>query len=201
MARRGRPPGTDSAETRLRIIDVAREEFAASGYAATAMTTVAASASLAPSAIYHYFGGKAELYEAVFEVTSSAVWGDLGAAVGGYDTLREAIDALVDGTRGLSGNRPGHNDFLALVPTEARLHPQFAHLLEQRAKYQDETFGSLAELGVRTGELAGFEVAEATEIIRSVIMGWFFELHFRNGRDYDTGAGAIRHLFAALAAR
>ena len=37
MARRGRPRGTDSAQTRQRIVDVARDQFAKSGYAATAI--------------------------------------------------------------------------------------------------------------------------------------------------------------------
>lgn len=200
MARRGRPPGTDSAQTRQRIIDVARDEFAKSGYAATAMTTVAAAAGLAPSAIYHYFGGKAELYEAVFDATSSAIWGDLGARALGFDTLRDAIAAIVADSRELAGKRPHYNDFLALVPMEARLHPQFAHLLERRSKYQDETFGAIAEMGIAAGELPGFTVVEATEIIRSVIMGWFFERHFR-GSEPEGSADAIRHLFDALAGR
>ena len=198
MARRGRPPGIDSAETRQRIIDVARQEFARSGYAATAVTTIAAAANLAPSAIYHYFGGKAELYEDVFEATSSAIWGDIGAAYSGYSTLREAIDALIDRARYLGDDRPGYSDFLALVPVEARLQPEFAPLLDRRSKYQDETFGSLAELGIRTGELRDFNVTQATEVIRSVIMGWFHERHFR-GYEIEGSGDAVIHLFSVLA--
>ena len=198
MALRGRPPGGDSAETKRRIVDVARDEFARSGYAATAVTTVAAAAGLAPSAIYHYFGGKADLYEAVFEATSSAVWGDLGASADGYATLGEAVDAMVAGARDLVYTRRHYNDFLALVPMEARLHEQFAPLLDRRSKYQDDTFGALAELGLSTGELDGFNLTQATEVIRSVIMGWFFERHFR-GYEIEGSGDAVVHLFDVLA--
>lgn len=200
MARRGRPAGVDSAETRQRIIDVARVEFAQRGYAAGAITAIAAEADLAPSAVYHYFGGKAELYEAVFEATSGAIWGDLGASLIGNDTLIAAVDQLLDDSRDLSDTRPHFSDFLALVPMEARLHPEFAHVLDRRSKYQDDTFRALAELGVSTGELDGFEVAEATEILRAVVMGWFFERHFR-GSEMPGSGDAILHLFRSLAQR
>ena len=91
MSKRGRPPGVDSAATKKRIVDVARAEFATRGYAATAMTAVAAEADLAPSAIYHYFGGKTELYEEVFETTVSAIWADLGASFSDRTTLETAV--------------------------------------------------------------------------------------------------------------
>ncbi len=201
MAKRGRPVGVDSAQTRERIIDVAREEFARSGYAAAAMTKVASAADLAPSAIYHYFGGKAELYEAVFDATSSAIWGDLGERALGFDSLAGGIEALMSDSTRLAVRRPHYNSFLALVPTEARLHPEFAHLLDQRSKYQDSVFGALAEVGVATGELADFSVEEATELIRAVIMGSFFERHFRGGSAHNGQIDAIYKMFAALGRR
>jgi AcrR family transcriptional regulator len=200
VARRGRPPGIDSADTRQRIIDVARDTFARKGYDAAAVTTVAAVAGLAPSAIYHYFGGKAELYEAVFEATARAVWTDLGASTSDHPTLVAAIDAVVEDSRHINEGRPNYSEFLALVPMEARLHEHFAYLLDERTKYQDEAFAQLAELGIRTGELGGFSMVEATEVIRSVIMGWFFERHFR-GVEIEGSGAAIQHLFRVLAAR
>ena len=172
MSRRGRPPGADGAATKARIINVAREQFARRGYAATAISALAADADLAPSAIYHYFGGKVELYEAVFEQTADAIWGDIGVAARSHGTLRENLVQIVDDSRRLGEVRPHFSDFLALVPMEARLHPEFRHLLERRSKYQDTTFGALAELGIRTGELPGLGVTEATEIIRCAVMGW-----------------------------
>ena len=164
------------------------------------MTAVAGAAGLAPSAIYHYFGGKAELYEEVFDATARAVWNDLGASTSDHPTLVAAIDKLVEDSRHINVGRPNHSEFLALVPMEARLHGHFAYLLDERTKYQDETFTQLAELGIRTGELAGFTGVEATEVIRSAIMGWFFERHFR-GVEIEGSGAAIQHLFRVLADR
>lgn len=181
MSRRGRPPGTDSADTRARIIAVARKEFASRGFASSAISVIAAAADLAPSAVYHYFGGKAELYEAVFNETADAIWSDLATAAQSHETLRANIKQMIGDSRHLSRTRPHHSDFLALVPMEARLHPEFAHLIDRRSKYQDDTFGALARLGRSTGELRGFTAAQATEILRSLVMGLFFERHNRGG--------------------
>ncbi len=181
MAKRGRPAGSDSAATRLRIIDAARIEFANKGFGAAAITAMASSADLAPSAIYHYFGGKSALYEAVFEATVEGIWSDIGGAALGHDTLRESMAQMLKGTDGLVDGRPHYSDFLAMVPIEARLRPEFSHLMDRRSKYQDETFGALAKLGIETGEIQGFTRSAATEVLRSLVMGWFFESHFRGG--------------------
>jgi AcrR family transcriptional regulator len=200
MAQLGRPRGTKSEDTRRKIIDTAREIFASRGFQATPIASLAEAVGLAPSAIYHYFGGKTELYETVFEETVEAIWSDVGAAVLTHDTLYDNMVALVADSRHLGETRPHHSDFLALVPMEARLQPEFAHLLERRAKYQDDTFSSLADIGIATGELAGFSRTEATEILRSLVMGWFFERHFR-GAEIPGSGEALIALVGALAGR
>lgn len=197
MARRGRPPGTDSAETRERIIDAARTMFARRGYAASAITALADSADLAPSAIYHYFGGKAELYEAVFDATADSIWQAFSIDQIAHDSLLEALEDLLDASTRFGPDQHVYNDFLAMVPMEARLHPEFAHLLDRRSKYQDDTFGALVDLGLATGELAGIDRAVAVEMIRAVIMGSFFERHFRASLRAESVAGA-KEIFRRL---
>ena len=195
--RRGRPPGTDSAETRARIVDIARHHFSSRGFAATTVSALAAEADLAPSAIYHYFGGKAELYEAVFDATANAIWSDIGEAGSGHETLRDNFAAIIAESQVLHRSHEHHNEFLALVPMEARLHPEFAHLMDRRSKYQDATFGALAELGLSTGELAGFDQAQATEVLRSLIMGWFFERHFSQRKERGESLVRLIELLAS----
>lgn len=200
MARRGRPKGSDSAETRQRIIGAARDDFATRGFNGASVSAIAATADLAPSAVYHYFGGKAALYEAVFVVTVDTIWANVGRAASGLDTVVANVQAIIDESRNLRDDWPRHNEFLALVPMETRLNPEFAHLLDRRSKHQDETFGALAALGISTGELDGFDVAGATEVIRSLIMGWFFERHFRGGEVAGSGEAVVQ-LFRLLAER
>src|SRR5882672_11091549 len=53
--------------TRLALLSAARELFGDSGYAATSIEEVAASANVTKGAVYHHFGGKANLFQAVYE--------------------------------------------------------------------------------------------------------------------------------------
>ena len=55
------------AETRQKLIDAARKAFAANGYAETAMEDLVAEAGLTRGALYHQFGGKPGLLQAVIE--------------------------------------------------------------------------------------------------------------------------------------
>lgn len=197
MARRGRPPGGDSEVTRASIIDAARRVFAHRGFAATTVAALAEAAGLAPSAIYHYFGGKAELYEAVFDATADSIWRGLQIDGSAYGSMLDAVVELLEASTRFEPEHHVYNDFLAMVPMEARLHPEFAHLLDRRSKYQDDTFGALADLGIATGELAGLDRSVAMEMIRSAIMGSFFERHFRPSLRHDS-VEATKELFRRL---
>jgi AcrR family transcriptional regulator len=54
-------------ETRTALIAAARELFGEQGYAATTLDDIAARTGLTKGAVYHHFGGKRELFQAVFE--------------------------------------------------------------------------------------------------------------------------------------
>lgn len=53
------------AETRLKLIAAARAAFGSAGYASTSMDELTASAGLTRGALYHHFGSKEGLLEAV----------------------------------------------------------------------------------------------------------------------------------------
>jgi len=56
-----------SATTRGGLLDAAREVFSASGFAEASIADVVTRASASVGSLYHHFGGKAELYLALFE--------------------------------------------------------------------------------------------------------------------------------------
>lgn len=199
MARRGRPKGVDSAETRLRIIGAARVEFASRGFDGASIAMIAAAADLAPSAVYHYFGGKAALYEEVFESTAEAIWQSVDEALA-YDTLLANMESIVQFTLTMSVERRQYSDFLALFPMESSLHPDFSHMLDWRSKRQDTTFRALAEMGIATGELDGFDPHTGTELLRSLIMGWFYETYI-HGRPYERAGESLVTLIRLLGER
>jgi|MEHZ01.5.fsa_nt_MEHZ011478087.1_16 AcrR family transcriptional regulator len=200
MERRGRPKGVDSADTRVRIMDAARVEFASSGYEGASVAMISSASDLAPSAIYHYFGGKAALYEEVFEVTTDAMWTQVDLAASEGDTVLASVEAIVGRVLGLSEKGRQYIDFLALSPMEATLRPEFAHLLDRRTKWQEATFTALAEKGIKTGELDGFDITTGTEMVRSLIMGWFFEAQIQGQHRSRSGESLVT-LFRILGDR
>ncbi|MFG3158029.1 TetR family transcriptional regulator [Streptomyces sp. NPDC048219] len=66
--RRGRPPRTESAGTRDRILAVAREEFSERGYEKTSVRGIAKAAGVDSALVHHYFGTKEQVFEAAIEV-------------------------------------------------------------------------------------------------------------------------------------
>ena len=196
MAKRGRPAGTDSEQTKEKIINAARLEFAANGYDGASITSIARNVGIAPSAIYHYFQSKEKLYTEVFKQTSSTIW-DSVTPSGEAKTLLEAMTDLLDNSRQLSTDLPSYSDFLASLPIEAKMHPEFSDLLQQRADHQDRTFRKLASIGIKSGEIDFLSEDEATELIRSIVMGWFFEKHFRQ-EEIPRSAESILAIFKHL---
>jgi AcrR family transcriptional regulator len=53
--------------TRLALLTAARAMFGENGYGATSIEEVAAQAGVTKGAVYHHFGGKANLFQAVYE--------------------------------------------------------------------------------------------------------------------------------------
>ena len=62
---RGRPQARCDEDTRGVIFDAARHEFAASGYAATSMESVARRAGVSTKTLYRLIPNKAALFEAM----------------------------------------------------------------------------------------------------------------------------------------
>lgn len=65
---RGRPPRTESADTRDRILRAAREEFSARGYDKTSVRGIAKAAGVDSALVHHYFGTKEQVFEAAITV-------------------------------------------------------------------------------------------------------------------------------------
>ncbi|MYV99486.1 TetR family transcriptional regulator [Streptomyces sp. SID3343] len=66
----GRPPGrrAGTGETRTTILDAARTEFAARGYAGASVRAIARGAGVDPALVHHYFGSKSRVFIAAMEL-------------------------------------------------------------------------------------------------------------------------------------
>ena len=116
MGKRGRPAGVDSSVTRKRILDAARSVFSMKGYDGASILKIAETADLVPSAIYHHFENKETLYMAVFEDTADAIWGSVSLA-SEEKTLVEAFSHLIESSRKIADDFPGHSCLLYTSPS------------------------------------------------------------------------------------
>jgi AcrR family transcriptional regulator len=93
--RRGRPPGSDGASTRERLLAAAAARCIADGFERVTLADIAAEAGVTPAAAYNHFSGNAEL---VFEAADRAVQRlvDQVAGDAGPVTIRELTVRYLD---------------------------------------------------------------------------------------------------------
>jgi len=82
-----------SAATRDALVQVAREQFAAHGYAGVGTEAIVRAAGVTRGALYHQFADKTELFAAVFEAVEAEVMARIDAAVA-TSGLADVIDLM-----------------------------------------------------------------------------------------------------------
>ncbi|MFJ6085997.1 TetR family transcriptional regulator [Streptomyces sp. NPDC092369] len=96
--RRGRRPNTESADTRDRILTVAREEFSARGYDKTSVRAIAKAAGVDSALVHHYFGTKEQVFEAAIAVAlAPAANAPEAVADGPLDDVGERLTRFIFG--------------------------------------------------------------------------------------------------------
>ena len=85
--RLGRPPASNAAETRQRIIATAAELFAVNGYGVTTNKDVATQAGITTGALYYYFDSKLAMYLAVYAELATRVNERLSGAMEAESTF------------------------------------------------------------------------------------------------------------------
>jgi AcrR family transcriptional regulator len=73
-------------DTQRRILDAAADVFGTRGFTAATMADVVAASGASIGSIYHHFGGKSELFLAIFEQMANAVDRRIEAAIEQADT-------------------------------------------------------------------------------------------------------------------
>ncbi|MCU0263421.1 MAG: TetR family transcriptional regulator [Candidatus Nanopelagicales bacterium] len=109
---RRRGPRTGAgADTRAAIATAARAEFSERGYAGATIRSIAARADVDPALVHHYYGTKAELFQAVLAL--------------GFDPGRVAVPLMLDGPQQEAGARIVRT-FLTLYDDPAYREPILA---------------------------------------------------------------------------
>ena len=169
--RLGRPPATDSAETRRRILDLARLAFAARGYSAATNRNLGAEAGLTSGAIYHYFGSKLDLYLAVHDDAQDRVYSRFSEAVGRADTFRGQFEAVLEAAHDMNAEDPTLAQFLGSLRVDTRRNPELRTAFARSASTRVEFFGGIVDVGVATGEIDPADREIVNALVLTILIG------------------------------
>jgi AcrR family transcriptional regulator len=169
--RLGRPPATDSAATRERIIDIARAAFAAGGYDSSTNRELAAGVGITAGALYHYFGSKLDLYLAVHDDVQERVYGQFNAAAESADGFLDKFDAVLDMAHELNEQDPTLAAFLGVVRADMRRHADIAAELSQHAERRERFFVRLVDAGIASGEIPAENRSHMIAFVTTILIG------------------------------
>ncbi|MFK8022961.1 MAG: TetR/AcrR family transcriptional regulator [Ilumatobacter sp.] len=169
--RLGRPPASDSGDTRRRILDVARTAFAIGGYDSSTNRELAAEVGITAGALYHYFGSKLDLYLAVHEDVQALVYGRFNEAVEPHEGFVDKFEAVLDTAHKMNREDPTLAGFVGVVRSDMRRHPEIDDLLKGHAERRDHFFVRLVDAGVAAGEIERKDRLLVIEFVRIVLVG------------------------------
>jgi AcrR family transcriptional regulator len=155
-------PPRDSAATRRRLLEAAREEFTARGIAGARVDRIAAAASANKAQIYHYFGDKDRLFDAVLESFTEA-------AVG---AVRIDAHDLPGYAARLFDYHLDHPQLLRLV-TWARLEGRTTPSTQSRRRTSYRRRAEAIENAQLEGAVtSAFAATQILDMIESLAVGW-----------------------------
>ncbi len=166
--RRGRPVGSDSVETRNRILKAARSVINQRGYPAATFQAIALEADLSRPTLHYYFSTRDEIYAALVEEAGELV-GNWIARAGSRDTLAESLSALVAVMYETDRRDRSQVSFLISARLEATRNPE---LRDDRHDALRCYLITLVGDAVRRGELPSDTCATPiADMLHSVLWG------------------------------
>lgn len=180
--RRGRPPASDSAVTRERILQAAQKVFAESGYEAATFQAIAMEVGLTRPAINNYFHSKSALYGAVARRVSGMVLDAIHAASDAPTLAEQLLTFIRVGIRGECGD-PSLAGFLVQSAIDVEHLPpgksEAAALVERFVR------AAVAAAGQRG------EIRAAAEGLTELLMGLIWGMAFQICRGDDTHSDEV----------
>jgi len=167
----GRPPASSSAETRGRILDVARRSFAELGYEATTNRTLAAEADITTGAIYHYFESKLDIFRAVYQEVQERVYLRFRAAEREADTFVTKLEAVLDIAHQLNREDPTLAQFLGASRIDLRRVPELIAAFPKNDRRRADFFEEMVDFGIKSGEINKADRKRVLAVIYTLTIG------------------------------
>lgn len=175
----GRPRGAAAADTRERILHVARDVFTEVGYGAATFQEIATRAGLTRPAINHYFPGKKALYEELLERTGRF---DVDPAIERArcgPNLIEQLSSFLTAMAHTNAEDRSATRFVVAAMLDAAQHPELRPAATALQSSTREFLTSILTEAVRRGELSTeADVASLVETLSTVLWGVGFYATF-----------------------
>ena len=142
------------AQTRERLIEVARSLFLADGYAATSLDKVAVEAGFSKGAVYSNFAGQEELCMAVLDT----IHGEQIEGVVAAFTVDADLDGRIDAFATWAREKLGHPRWTALEVEFAAVARQSPYVATELVKRHRALVSASADLIRRVTEEAGVDL-------------------------------------------
>ena len=169
--RRGRPPASDSAETRQTIIDGARRLFGERGFGAVTNKDLAAHAGITTGALYHYVESKLDLYLCVHRDVQLRIYRRFQEAEASQESFIGKLGAILDAAGEMHEEDPSLARFVGAVRADVQRHPEIGDALERHHAAREQFFLEIVECGIRTGEIDPDDRLIVREFIRVILVG------------------------------
>lgn len=169
--RPGRPPDSNSAETRQRILDVARVAFAEFGYGVTTNLLVATKAGITTGALYHYFDSKLDIYLAVHRQVDDLVFERLHAEMVRADTFAGQIRAVFDESHRINLEDPSIAQFLGAARVDQGRYDELRETFRGLRSRSPGLLSLMIDRGIATGEIEAGDRRYMTALLRTVFVG------------------------------
>lgn len=189
--RLGRPPASNSTETRQRILDAARETFAELGWEVTTNKDVATKAGITSGALYHYFASKFDIYLAVHMQAQITVDTRFTLAMEASDTFLGQLDAVLDAAHELNARDPSLARFVASARVDLGRHADLRRKVGRRARAGEDSIAKLTDTAVATGVIDPSRRGELSAFLRTVLVGLTDALS-GDLAEHQTGIDAVR---------
>jgi TetR/AcrR family acrAB operon transcriptional repressor len=146
----------EAAQTRQDLLEAALTSFSQQGYAAARLEDIAEAAGVTRGAIYHHFGSKAELFQALVEDASALGSNVVQNAIAEGGTFVEITRRVLVRTMHLLEDNRRFREIMALTLFKTGGSPELDAFAQQRyeqARTQVEQIAGFFRAGIEQGAL------------------------------------------------
>ena len=191
---RGRPVGSDSGETRNRILQAARQVIIERGYQAATFQAISLAAELSRPTLHYYFANREAIYSTLVTEASTLVTECIAKAKQ-HETLVAQLSALVAAINEAERRDRSTAAFLVSARLEANRNPELQY--DGGAELRAFLTKLIADAGTRGELLEGTDPEPVVDLVQSMLWGiGVYSGFVDDAADMDLITGQLIRIFS-----